>query len=164
MNIVNDAMAAAVDKINVPSLWDFLLSIPSLPESKIMLGLLISGTLGLIANWAVRFARGEVGSLGNYLFKTNVRRTLLSVLTLFGTLLSSVVSGVFFTDASAALGEMAQCAQSVPHADKAFVGWINVLWVGATTGFGIDAIINKGEREVWTPEQRAAASSQTPSS
>lgn len=139
-----------------PSLLEFLSRLPVTQEAQILYGLCLFGLAGLVASWLVKWSKNEVGSLRSYLFKENARRTFLSVFTLVGTFLSAVVSGVFFTDAAAQLGEAAACAKDLP-VDKVFVGWINVLWVGATTGFGVDATINKGEREQWTEEQRVAA-------
>lgn len=138
-----------------PGLWDFVSKIPTSFEAQILYGLITAGLIGLMANWLLKWSKGEVGSLRHYLFYSQYRRTILSVLTMLGTFLTAVTSGVFFTDAAAVSGEMAACVKDLPTPDKTFVGWINVLWVGGTTGFGIDAAVNKGEREVWTEEQRA---------
>lgn len=137
------------------SLWQFLASLDQTSEVQILIALMLSGLVGMAANWLFKYAKGEVGCFVDYVFRSNARHSLLAVLTYAGTALTAVMSGVFFSDTSA-LGELAQCAAELP--EKTFVGWFNVLWMGATTGFGIDAVVNKGERVAWTPEQRVAKS------
>jgi hypothetical protein len=155
--MIGDALAQTVEKVTgVPSLWEFLASLPHIPEVHILAGLMLSGALGLVANWLVKWSKGEVGSLRAYLFRSNVRRSLLSVFMMVGTFLTAVMSGVFFTEAVAAAGSCVPDSPDAVVAGKTFVGWVNVLWVGATTGFGIDATINKGEREVWSADKRAS--------
>jgi hypothetical protein len=121
----------------IPSLWHYIQSLPSSMEMQILAGLGLSGTLGMLANWLTKWARNEVGCLRDYIVSTP-RRTVLSLLTFAGAALTTLGTGIFFAG------------------DGHFVGWLNVLWIGATTGFGIDAVVNKAEREQWTEAQRAA--------
>lgn len=122
------------------SLWQFLAQIPSSMEGQIFLGLLIAGILGMAGNYTVKWAKGEIaGSLWRYLFCTNVRSTMLSLTSYVGLMVTSIVAGIF-------TGE-----------HGGFVGWTNVFWFGLTNGFAVDAIANKGDRPVWTEEQRSKA-------
>lgn len=122
------------------SLWHFIARIPESMEAQIFVMLLVAGLLGMIANYAVKWARSEIaGSLHKYLFETNVRGTMLSLFSYIGLMVTSIVGGIFTGD------------------QGGFVGWTNVLWFGLTNGFAVDAIANKGERPIWTDEQRSKA-------
>lgn len=121
------------------SLWTFLLHLPETQEAQIFYALILSGTLGMIANYAVKWAKDELnGTLWNYLFRENYKRTALSFFTYVGATVAAVSANIFTTDAGA------------------FVGWATVLWFGVSNGFAVDAIANKGSRPKWNDEQRAA--------
>lgn len=121
------------------SLWHFLLSLPGTIEAQQLYGLMIAGTLGMIANWLVKWLRGDIaGSLWCYLFHQNVRGTVLSLFSFIGLALTSITANVFVAEGGA------------------FVGWTNVLWFGLTQGFAVDAIANKGDRKQWTDDEREA--------
>lgn len=135
-----DAQTIAQVKAEAPAdLWHFLLNLPATQEAQLFYALMLSGTLGMIASYVMKWAKGEIGAcLGEYLFRQNLRATVLSIATYTGTTMAAIYAGAFH------VGD-----QSV------FVGWGMVMWLGALNGFGIDAIVNKGQRAVWTPEQRA---------
>ena len=108
-------------------------------EMQIMVGLLVAGALGMIANYVVKWARGEIaGNLFCYLFVTNVRGTLLAYITYIGAMITAIAMDSF------------------SGANGGFVGWRVVLWFGIVNGFAADAILNKGEKPVWSDEKRAA--------
>lgn len=134
-----DAQTIAQVKAQAPdSLWHFLVSVPTTMEAQLFYGLMLAGTLGMIANYIVRWARNEIaGSLLAYLIDQNPRGTVLSLCTYTGVAIGAIAAGAFTAGPSAA-----------------FVGWGWVLWLGATNGFMIDNIANKGQRPVWTPEER----------
>lgn len=140
-NKMNAQTIAQVKADNPADLWHFLMNLPVTMEAQLFYALMLAGTLGMLASYVMKWAKGEIGAcLGEYLFKQNLRSTVLSVATYTGTAMAAIYAGAFF------VGD-----QSV------FVGWGMVMWLGALNGFGIDAIVNKGQRAVWTPEQRKAA-------
>ena len=95
--------------------------------------LMLFGFVGVLANYAYKWLRDEImGSLWAYLARQHPKRTLLSFATFAGYALATVLS---------------------PALDGA--GWGVVVNLGLTTGFAIDALINKADRQVWTDEQRA---------
>lgn len=122
--------------MKTPSLWDFLAQLPFSFEAQLFYGMMLAGSLGMGVNWMVKWLRNELPCFVTYMFKNNVKRSLLAILTLAGTILTAISTDIFVAD------------------DK-FVGWLNVLWTGATTGFAVDATLNKGTREEWSPEERA---------
>ena len=136
-----DAQTIAQVKAEAPAdFWHFLVNLPLTQEAQLFYALMLSGTLGMIASYVMKWAKGEIGAcLGQYLFKQNLRSTVLSVATYTGTAMASIYADAFH------VGDQA-----------VFVGWGMVMWLGALNGFGIDAIVNKGKRAVWTPEKRAA--------
>jgi len=94
--------------------------------------LLGSGFVGMLANYLFKWLRDEIaGSLWFYLASSHPKRTMLAVATLVGYAGATMVS---------------------PALDGA--GWSVVINLGLTTGFAIDALINKAERKVWSDEQR----------
>ncbi|TXH19807.1 MAG: hypothetical protein E6R03_00070 [Hyphomicrobiaceae bacterium] len=117
------------------TLWEFLLKLPASFEAQLFYGMMIAGTLGMGMNWLVKWLRNELPCFVTYMFKSEAKRSVLSILTLAGTVLAAIATNVFVID------------------DR-FVGWLNVLWTGATTGFAVDATMNKGSREAWTEEER----------
>ena len=121
------------------SLWHFLAQLPTSFDAQILYGLLISGFVGIMAHYMAKWLRGEVeGSLWQYLFVNEARHTFLSLGTLFAASIAAIAANVFETDAGA------------------FVGWTNVMWIGLTTGFSGDSVMNKAPRKVWTDAERAA--------
>lgn len=135
-----DAQTIAQVKAEQPeSLWHFLTALPFTMEAQLLYGLLLAGSLGMIANYIVRWARKEIdGSLLAYLVSQNPRGTVLSFCTFFGVAITAIATDAF-----------------VAGSAKQFVGWGWVLWMGASNGFVIDNIANKGVRAVWTDEQRS---------
>ena len=135
-----DTQTIAQVKAEAPAdFWHFLINLPATQEAQLFYALMLSGTLGMIASYIMKWAKGDISScLGEYLFLQNLRATVLSVATYTGTAMASIYAGAFY------VGDQA-----------VFVGWGMVMWLGALNGFGIDAIVNKGKRAIWTPEQRA---------
>jgi len=136
-----DAQTIAQVKAEAPeSLWHFLVNLPTTMEAQIFYALMLSGTLGMIANYIQKWFRSEIsGCLVDYLFRQNPRATGLA----------------FFTYTSMAITAIAMHAFHVGGADQIFVGWGWVMSLGFTNGFTIDAIMNKGQKAIWTPEERA---------
>lgn len=120
----------ATMKANNPvgdSLWKFLLKLPETAEAQLLYGLWISGFLGIAAHYVHLWLTESIeGSLWNYLFHQYPRRTLLTVCAYVAWTFTLVGTSVFETDAGI------------------FVGWWNVLLFGASNGFGVDALANKG--------------------
>lgn len=140
---MNDAIAATQAAIQDQTLEAFIRAFLAGPELRVFLMLMAAGSMGMIANWLVKWARGEIkGGLLTYLFRDNPRSTALSFFTYTGAVLAAMQADV------------------VHVAGGVFIGWANVAWLGATNGYFIDNIINKGERAVWTTEERAARSPQ----
>lgn len=125
------------------SLWHFLAQLPGTIEAQQLYALIISGALGIAANYLLKWARQEIaGSLWQYLFKDNIRGTVLSIASFIGLAITSIAAGVFTADGDT------------------YVGWTTVMWFGLTNGFAVDAIANKGTRAPWTSEQREARSAE----
>ena len=96
--------------------------------------LLGAGLAGASANYLYKWMRDEItGSLIVYVTEQYPKRTMLALATYFSYCVATVLS---------------------PVLDGA--GWGVVLNMGFTTGFAIDALVNKAERKEWTPEERAA--------
>jgi len=94
--------------------------------------LLGAGLCGAAANYLYKWLRDEItGSLIEYVTKQYPKRTLLALATYFGYCVATVLS---------------------PVLDGA--GWGVVLNMGFTTGFAIDALVNKSERKAWTDAER----------
>lgn len=136
---MNEAIAATQQAIrNNQTLEAFLRAFVDSQDLRVFVLLMVAGGAGMVANWAVRWARGEIkGCLTHYLFIDNPRATALSIFTYTGAVLAAMQADV------------------VHVADGVFIGWANVAWLGATNGYFIDNMINKGERAVWTNEERA---------
>lgn len=130
------AVTIAAAKADAPeSLWHFLGQIPATMEAQQLYALLISGMVGIAAHYLNKWATGQIeGNLWDYLFHDHARSTVLSIGAYIGFALTTVTSGAL--DGT---------------------GWFTALWMGATTGFAVDAIANKGTRPVWTQEQKTAA-------
>ena len=112
------------------SLWHFLASLPATMEAQLLYGMILSGLLGMLANYTVKWAKNEIaGCLGDYLIRSHLRATVLSFTIMVGSAITAIAAGMFTT------------------AEGAFVGWGTVLWLGVTNGFAVDAIANKGHRE-----------------
>lgn len=132
------AAAGAVIAERTPtSLSTFLASVPGSWEMQLFYGLMISGTIGMLAHYAVKWARDEIkGGLFAY-FKNNIKTTVLSLFSYIGVAIGAIASGAF-------TGEYG-----------GFVGWKMVFWMGITNGFTIDALVNKTARASWTLPERA---------
>lgn len=126
-------------------LGTFLKGLPATQEAQIFYALMGAGSAGMAANWVTRWTRGEIGNLFQYLFNQNARATVGSFLTFAGTGMAAIYAHAFNVGP-----------------DSLFVGWGMVLWLGAVNGFAIDNIVNKGQRPVWTAEQRAAKATEQP--
>lgn len=135
------AQTIAQVKAQAPeSLWHFLVNLPSTMEAQIFYALLVAGTVGMLSNYLVKWAKNEIaGGLINYLV-TNSRATALSLFTYVGISCGAIYGQAFHVGDSAT-----------------FVGWGLVLWLGLINGYGIDNIVNKGARPVWSAERRSAA-------
>jgi hypothetical protein len=124
------------------SLGHFLMNLPATMEAQLFYALMLTGILGMFANYGVKWAKGEIGAcLATYLFRQHLRLTVLSFLTYSGTAMAAIYADAFH------VGD-----QSV------FVGWGMVMWLGALNGYSIDSMVNKGQRPVWTGAQRKEAS------
>lgn len=126
------------DKVpEFPSLFDWLRALPGSFEAQLFVGLMLAGTLGMVAHYLLKWARGEIKEhLLCYLWR-NKRSTALSFFTYVGVAIGAISSGAFVTDYGV------------------FVGWKMVFWMGITNGFTIDAIANKTARSEWTPKERS---------
>lgn len=126
---------ATIERTPTP-LSVFLASLPGSWEMQLFYGLMLSGTCGMLAHYAVKWARDEIkGGLFTY-FRTNLKSTALSFFGFIGIAIGFIASNAFTGD----LG--------------GFVGWKLVLWTGINTGFTIDAIVNKTPRAEWTRDER----------
>jgi hypothetical protein len=97
--------------------------------------LMAAGVLGVCANYVYKWLTEQIaGSLWTYLFTEYPRRTMLSF---------SVYLGWAFTAISTGL-----VSDAMP--------WGAVINLGLTTGFAIDALVNKARRAQWTDEERQA--------
>lgn len=127
------------------SFLTFLSRLPASFEAQIFYAVALFGLVGMMANYSVKWMRGEIaGSLISYLFLHNIRATLLSYATTIGVGIGAITAGVFETGS----GE--------------FVGWFNVMWVSLTNGYMWDAALNAGQRAVWSPEKRQEEQAKTP--
>ncbi len=121
------------------SLITFLLAYPSTQQAQIFYALLIGAVFGMLVNYLRRWLAEEIsGSLVDYMFRQNPRRTMLAVFGIVSWCAGEVASGLFVTGG----GE--------------FIGWGLVILSGLKTGYAGDSLINKGGRTVWTEERRAA--------
>ena len=126
-------------KANEPEhLWHFLSQLPGSFEAELLYGLVIFGTLGMLASWFGKWVQGDTGGLWDYIVTGNLKRTLASVFSFGGVALAAIAADMFTTDA----GD--------------FVGWLNVVAFGFSNGMGIDAVVNKGKRQEWTTKERKA--------
>ena len=95
--------------------------------------LLGAGFCGATANYLYKWMRDEItGSLIDYVFKQYPKRTLLALATYFSYCVTITLS---------------------PMLDGS--GWSAVINLGFTTGFAIDALVNKSGRKEWSAEERA---------
>lgn len=109
------------------SLWEFLLQLPGSMEAQVLYALLLFGLIGMSGHYTMRWLQGDIrGSLINYMFNQYPRRTILAVSGILGTSLTGITAGAFVNEAGM------------------FVGWLNVLWVGLTTGYAADSVANRG--------------------
>ena len=128
---------AQIQSSNTESLWHFISQLPQSFEAQLLYGLVIAGIAGMIANYVVKWARGDIeGGLFAYLFLSHAKGTLLSFFGFVSLAITSIGAGIFSGEGGV------------------FVGWANVLWFGLTNGFAVDAIANKGQKAVWSDGKR----------
>ena len=109
------------------SLGHFLQQLPFTIDAQAFYALVIAGLVGMLAHYCIKWAEGEItGSLYNYLFVDNPRRTVLAFMLLGGELLVEVASGMFISDT----GQL--------------FGWGTVMFSGLKSGYLIDSLANKG--------------------
>lgn len=97
--------------------------------------LVVAGVLGVCANYAYKWLTEQIAeSLWKYLFTDFPRRTLLSFAVYAGWTVIAISTGLV--------------SDSMP--------WGALINLGVTTGFSVDALVNKAQRSQWTDEQRAA--------
>lgn len=97
---------------------------------------MIAGTIGAVAHYALKWARGEIKQNPFCYAYCNFRKLFLSLCVYVGVCTGLIVGDAF-------IGEYG-----------GFVGWKIVFWTGITNGFTIDAIVNRTERARWTIEER----------
>ncbi len=125
---MNAQKIAEIKAEHVESLWQFLSAVPGSFEAQVFYGFIIAGTVGVSASFIYKWLTRQIaGSLFRYLFVDDVRRTLLSFAVLIGQAITAITMGLFAID------------------DGTFVGWWNVLYIGALAGFTGDVIANKGK-------------------
>lgn len=93
----------------------------------------------MIISWLFKWTRGDAGSLVAYLFTSSLKSSVASFLSFLVVIFGAISSGMFTTES----GE--------------FVGWMNVLGFGFTTGAGTDSMVNKGKRPEWSEDKRKEA-------
>lgn len=121
-----------------PPLWDWLYALPFSSGAQIVIALLMSGFLGVLWHYACQWQKGYIsGCLGTYLFRTNAKGTLSSVMTLLAAVAAMSGFDAFYREGS-------------------FIGWWAVISSGFSMGLLADVTFNKGERETWTQSEREA--------
>ena len=112
---------------------DYVLAIMGSREL-VQFGVLLgAGLAGGATNYLYKWVRDEItGSLWAYVTEQYPKRTLLALMTYVGYCVATVLS---------------------PVLDGA--GWGVVINMGFTTGFAIDALVNKSERKEWSAQERA---------
>lgn len=97
--------------------------------------LAFAGVLGVCANYVYKYLTEQIGgSLWAYLFTEYPRRTALAFATYLGWAVFAISTGLVH--------------DAMP--------WGTLINLGLTTGFAIDALVNKARRAQWTDEERAA--------
>lgn len=128
--------AVAAMQQALPEDGDFGTYVRAVLHSRAMVQLWVllgSGMLGMAGNYLFKYLRDDIrGSLWNYLFRDHPKSTALAALVLAGWAVTAVTSGLVQT-----------------------AGWTVVINLGLTTGFAIDALVNKANQAVWTDEERA---------
>jgi hypothetical protein len=131
-----DAVAATIAEHTPTPLSEFLSGLPGSWEMQLFYGLMLSGTLGMLAHYVLKWARDEIkGNLFCY-WIVNGKKTLLSFLTFTGIAATAVMNNAFVTEYGG------------------FVGWKLVLWMGWTNGLVIDVIVNRTDRARWSIHER----------
>ena len=113
------------------TLMHFLRELPGTMEAQQFYGLLIAGTAGIAAHYLMKYLYGET------VFRRRFKRVLASWLLFIGSCAVLVGADTF-------TGE-----------NGGFTGWFSVMVQGFTAGLGIDALANKGGKEIWTDEMRS---------
>lgn len=121
--------ATTIAQAHQESLLDFLLALPTTMEAQIFYALVLGSALGMLAHYVRQWASRDVdSSLTDYLFRSNPKRTIMTVIGVIGWSAGEVSAGLFTTSGGA------------------FVGWGLVILSGLKTGYAGDSIINKGKR------------------
>lgn len=130
--------AQKIADIPEQSLVQFLVALPASFEAQVFYMIVVCGCLGVFFHYAVKWMRKEIaGSLFKYLFRNNLRGTLLSATLTIGAGAAGIAIGMF------------------EEAGGQFIGWYKALVLAFGNGFFWDVIANKGTRAVWTAEERA---------
>lgn len=135
------AVGATIEKTPTP-LSEFLASLPGSWEMQIFYGLMLSGFMGMVAHYFLKWARDEIkGMLFCYLW-INKKKVALSMATFATMAWTAAFNGAFVGDFGG------------------FVGWKMVLSWGWGIGLSIDVIVNKSDRQRWTLVERLARKEQ----
>lgn len=133
MNKIDNAQTIAQAK-NGQSLIDFLMALPATMEAQIFYALVLGCLVGMIGHYLRAYATGQITDcLGEYLFKTQARRTWLTLITVITWSAGEVSAGLFTTT------------------DGTFVGWGLVILSGLKTGYAGDSLLNKGRAPSGAP-------------
>lgn len=127
MNKIDNAQTIAQAK-HGQSLWEFLQALPATMEAQIFYALVLGCLVGMIGHYLRAYATNQITDcLGEYLFKSNARRTWLTLITVITWSAGEVATGLFTTT------------------DGTFVGWGLVILSGLKTGYAGDSLLNKGK-------------------
>lgn len=148
--VVEAPTIAQIQQAPPEGLMHFLSQLPASFEAELLYALMLSGLVGILANYSKKWARGEIqGGLIHYLFVDNVRGTWLSVCTIIGLAVTAISNDIFLACPRAA------CSAS----ELLFVGWKSVMWQGVASGFVSDALANNASPArvgpVWSPDERS---------
>jgi len=122
----------AIETGHPETLMHFLQELPGSMEAQQFYGLLIAGAAGITAHYLLKYLYGEP------VFHRRFKRIVASWLLFVGS--CAVLVG----------------ADTFTGQNGGFTGWFSVMVQGFTAGLGIDALANKGSKEIWTDEMRAA--------
>lgn len=117
------------------SLWAFLERFGTSFEAQIFYGLFGSGIVGALLSYLWKWTQG-VANGSHWTPKYIVGQ----LLWLAGASVAAIMTVGFQTP------------------DGQFFGWLSVLWAGGFAGFSGEVKFKEKARQIWTPEERAAAS------
>lgn len=134
--MIPDALAALAQVVGDKGTFFDYVRIMLVSKELSRWGVLMSaGVLGICANYFYKWVTEQIsGSLWIYLFEEYPRRTLLAF-TLY-------VSWTFVAITTGLVSEA--------------MSWSVIINLGASTGFAVDALVNKARRSQWTEEERTA--------